>query len=219
MRSLPSRSSLVVVYANCDEEAFQLLIEGHRDAVQSHCRRMLGTHHDAEDAVQETMLRAWRGRRRYEGRSSPRSWLHSIATNVCIDAIGRRRKCVDPINRDAQETAPDAHYERRETLELAFIAALHHLPARQRAVLILREVMGFSAKEVAVILDTTVPATNSALQRARATLAERLPEQSEQTTWRSLADGRLRDVVGRLVDALEEGDTGTILVLSAARND
>jgi RNA polymerase sigma-70 factor (ECF subfamily) len=226
-----------------DEEAFRRLVEGHRAALHSHCYQMLGSLHDAEDAFQETMLRAWRGRAGFEGRSSVGSWLHRIATNVCIDAIGRRPKSVWPIDygpptgprqearRERAEpvwnesntdqeleiedgaTAPEARYERREAVELALIAALQHLPARQRAVLILRDVLGFSAKEAAVILETTVASINSALQRARRASDERLPERTQLVTLRSVGDVRMRDLVERFVNAFDRGDVGTILAL------
>ena len=159
------------------------MVEGQGATLESHCRRMLGTPHDAEDAFQETLLRAWRGLPGYQGRSSLRSWLYRIATNVCIDAIGAAsRTCTADRSRPAGRArtgrsqdgaaAPAARYEQREALERAFIAALEHLPARQRAVLILRDVLGFSAREVALILETTVAATNSVLQRARAAFDE-----------------------------------------------
>jgi RNA polymerase sigma-70 factor (ECF subfamily) len=197
---------------------------------------MLGSVHDAEDALQEALLRAWRGLERFEGRSSLRSWLYTIATNTCLNAIARRPKRVLPIDygpaadpHDAPGepivesvwlepypdemlgledgyAAPEARYEQREGVELAFIAALQHLPPNQRAVLILREVLGFSAKEVAEALDTTVASVNSALQRARAAVDERVPEQSQQETLRSLGDEQVRELVDRYVDAWERND-------------
>jgi RNA polymerase sigma-70 factor (ECF subfamily) len=227
---------------NGDEEAFRRLVEGQRAALHSHCYRMLGSLHDAEDALQETMLRAWRGLPGYQGRSSPKSWLHRIATNVCIDAIGRRRRQMPPaepgpgeprvlvreqrwiepypdeeLGSEDEATAPEARYEVRENVERALIAALQHLPARQRVVLILRDVLGFSAKEAAVILEATPASINSALQRARRTLDERLPERSRQATLRSVADARVRDLVERFVKAFERGDIGAILALLAVQ--
>ena len=191
MRRQRSRPSLTGVSNSATEEAFRRLVERQGAALESHCRRMLGTQHDAEDAFQETLLRAWRGLPGCRGQSSQRAWLYRIATNVCIDTIARRPERVLPIDygpatescRDreiADDAAPPAaRYEQREALEHALIAALEHLPARQRSVLILREALGFSAREAALILETTVPATNSLLQRARATLDARLPERSE----------------------------------------
>jgi RNA polymerase sigma-70 factor (ECF subfamily) len=175
-----------------DEESFRRLVEGQSATLESHCRRMLGTSHDAEDAFQETLLRAWRGLPGYQGRSSLGTWLYRIATNVCIDVIARRPKGVLPIDhgpatdlypdREIEDKAPEpaARYEQREALELAF-ATLQHLPPRQRVVLVLRA-LGFSAKEVALILETTVAATNSLLQRARTAFEERPAAQSERAT-------------------------------------
>ncbi|MDQ6811733.1 MAG: sigma-70 family RNA polymerase sigma factor [Actinomycetota bacterium] len=218
------------------EQAFELLVEPHHRELQAHCYRMLGSVHDAEDALQEALLRAWRGLARFEGRSSLRSWLYTIATNTCLSAIERRPKRVLPIDyRPAADphllpgepivesvwlepypdetlgledgfAGPGASYEQRESVELAFIAALQHLPATQRAVLILREVLGFSAKEVADTLDTTVASANSALQRARTAISERVPDQSQQATLRSLGDDPVRDLVARYVDAWERCD-------------
>ncbi len=211
-----------------DEDAYGRLVEPHRGELHAHCYRMLGSVHDAEDALQDALLRAWRGLPRFEGRSSLRSWLYTIATNTCLDAIEKRPKRVLPVDYGPppipttgpgeplvesvwvepypDETlgledgfaAPEARYEQRESVELAFIAALQHLPANQRAVLILREVLGFSAREVAETLETTTASVNSALQRARAAVDERLPEQSQQATLRSLGDERLRRDRGRL---------------------
>src|SRR3954469_4233305 len=143
-----------------DEAAYSRLVEPHRAELQAHCYRMLGSVHDAEDALQDALLRAWKALDRFEGRSSARGWLYRIATNACLDAIARRPKRVLPIDYDdapagetfGLEPCPDElaeGYEEREGIELAFIAALQHLPPNQRAVLILREVLGFSAKEVA----------------------------------------------------------------------
>jgi RNA polymerase sigma-70 factor (ECF subfamily) len=207
---------------------------------------MLGSFHDAEDALQETMVRSWRGLPRYQGRSSLSSWLRRIATNVCLDAIARRPKRtlwstdVRPIEwgRDEPEAparepvwfdpfldgelgpaddaaTPEARYEEREALELALSAALQHLPARQRAVLFLREVLGFSAKEVAEILGSTVAAANSSLQRARERLEERVSEPGQHPTLRSLEDASVRRAVERLVDAFEGADVAAILRLVA----
>jgi RNA polymerase sigma-70 factor (ECF subfamily) len=201
--------------------------------------------HDAEDALQDTLLRAWRGISRFEGRSSPRSWLYTIATNSCLDQIARRPKRVLPIDYGPAAdphvvpgeplvesvwvepypdeilgvedgfASPDARYERRESVELAFVAALQHLPATQRAVLILREVLGFSAKEVAQSLDTTVASVNSALQRARAAVEERVPERSQQATLRALGDDSVRELVDRYVDAWERCDVEAFAAMLA----
>jgi RNA polymerase sigma-70 factor (ECF subfamily) len=226
-----------------DQNAFRHLIEPHRRELHAHCYRMLGSLHDAEDALQDALLRAWRGLPGFEGRSSTGSWLYRIATNACLDAVARRPKRVlpidygppaegreDPGNPLAESTwvepypderlglddgyaSPDARYERREAVELAFIAALQHLPARQRAALILRDVLGFSAKEVGAALDSTPTSVNSALQRARRTLDERLPETSQQATLRALGDDGVRELVERFTSAFERDDVDAIVAM------
>jgi len=161
-----------------DEQAFALLIEPHRRALHLHCYRMLGSLHDADDAVQETMLRAWKGSERYEPRAQLTTWLHAIATNVCLTAIARRRKRPAEVIEDLEHLQPypdrllDDLVE-RETVELAFITAIQLLSPKQRAVLILRDVLGWSAQEAAEVLDDSVAAVTSALQRARAGLEKR----------------------------------------------
>lgn len=227
-----------------DEAAFTALVEPYRGELTAHCYRMLGSLHDAEDALQESMLRAWRGIGRFEGRSSLRSWLYTIATNACLNAIERRRPRQHPIDygpRTDPESAvpglpaaesawiepfpdellgaedgpmaPEARYEAREAVELAFIAALQHLPPNQRAVLILREVLGYSARETAATLETSVAAVNSALQRARARLADRLPDRSQQATLRVLGDDGVRAIVGAYVDAWDREDIDGVVAM------
>ena len=248
MSTAPTRPSvqereLLEAARRGNEDAYRRLVETHRAELHAHCYRMLGSVHDAEDALQDALLRAWRGLPRFEGRSSLRSWLYRIATNTCLDVIARRPKRVLPIDygppADPHEgpgeplvesvwvepypddaigledgyAAPEARYERRESVELAFIAALQHLPATQRAVLILREVLGFSAREVAEALDTTVPSVNSALQRARKTVDERLPEQSQQATLRTLGDDGLREIVDGYVEAWDRGDVEAVVAM------
>jgi RNA polymerase sigma-70 factor (ECF subfamily) len=206
---------------------------------------MLGSVSDAEDALQEALLRAWRGLPGFEGRSSFRSWLYKVATNACLRAIERRPRRVLPIDYgpaadphdgpgeplvesvwvepypderlglEEGPAAPDARFEQREAVELAFIAALQHLPARQRAVLVLRDVLGFSAREVADALEATPASVDSALQRAHKTVEERLPEQSQQATLRSLGDAALRDVVDGYVDAWERADVDALVAMLA----
>jgi RNA polymerase sigma-70 factor, ECF subfamily len=155
-----------------DEQAFALLIEPHRRALHLHCYRMLGSLHDADDAVQETMLRAWKSSDRYEPRAQLTTWLHAIATNVCLTAIARRRARPADVIEDLEhlQPYPDRLLDDlvlRETVELAFITAIQLLPPKQRAVLILRDVLGWSAKETAEALQDSVAAVNSALQRSR----------------------------------------------------
>jgi RNA polymerase sigma-70 factor (ECF subfamily) len=228
-----------------DESAYAQLIEPHRSELHAHCYRMLGSVQDAEDALQEALLRAWKALPKFEGRSSLRSWLYRIATNTSLDAIERRPKRILPIDygppADPHDTpgeplvesvwvepypdetlgledgyaSPDARYEQRESVELAFIAALQLLPANQRAVLILREVLGFSAQETAEALDTSVASVNSALQRARATIEKRLPDQSQQATLKSLGDERLRELVEQYADAWERNDVDTVVSMLA----
>jgi RNA polymerase sigma-70 factor, ECF subfamily len=217
-----------------DETAFRELLEPHRRELHAHCYRMLGSVHDADDALQDASLRAWRGLSRFEGRSSLRSWLYTIATNTCLTHIERRPQRTLPVEYGPAtdphlgpgepllesvwiEPYPDAALvvEEREGVELAFIAALQHLPATQRAVLILREVLGYSAKETAATLETTVASVNSALQRARATVEERLPERSQQETLRALGDEQLSELVDTYVDAWERGDVEAVVELLA----
>jgi RNA polymerase sigma-70 factor, ECF subfamily len=228
-----------------DEDAFGRLVGEHRADLHAHCYRMLGSVPDAEDALQDALLRAWRGLPGFEGRSSLRSWLYTIATNACLKAIERRPKRVLPIDYgpaadphdepgepliesvwvepypDGQLglqdgfAGPAARYERRESVELAFIAALQHLPARQRAVLILRDVLGFSAGEVAAALETTPASIYSALQRAHKTVDQRLPDQSQQAALRSLGDERIRAVVDQYVAAWERGDVDAVAAMLA----
>jgi RNA polymerase sigma-70 factor (ECF subfamily) len=230
------------VSATVDEAAYLRLVESHRRELHAHCYRMLGSVQDAEDALQEALLRAWRGLPNFEGRSSLRSWLYRIATNACLTAIERRSKrmlpiehgpavdpasdigpplvetvWVEPYPDDGLEelAAPEARYDARESVELAFIAALQHLPGTQRAVLILREVLGFSAREVAETLDTTPASVNSALQRARAAVEERTPARSQQATLRALGDDRVRELVESYVDAWERGDVDAVVAMLA----
>jgi len=198
------------------EHAFRYLVEPHRAKLHAHCYRMLGSRHDAEDALQEALLRAWRGLGRFEGRSAPSTWLYRIATNTCLDAISRRPRResapADPqLDVEDRGPGPEARYEQREAAELRLISALEHLPPRQRAALILRELLGYSAKEAARALNTTPASVNSALQRARKTI-DRPPEQSRHATMRSPRDHRLRETVERFVDAFERGAIGPLAI-------
>jgi RNA polymerase sigma-70 factor, ECF subfamily len=228
-----------------DDAAFAELVEPYRAQLRAHCYRMLGSLHDAEDALQETLLRAWRGLARFEGRSSFRSWLYTIATNASLRTIEQRSKRVLPIDYSpaadphgspaealtepvwlepypdaelglaSELLGPDARYEQRESIELAFTAALQHLPARQRAVLILREVLGFSARETAEALETSPVSVDSALQRAHKAIDERVPGRSQQETVRDLGDGQLDELVTRFADAWVQHDVDGIVALLA----
>jgi RNA polymerase sigma-70 factor, ECF subfamily len=223
--------------------SFEALVEPYRAELQAHCYRMLGSVHDAEDAMQDALLRAWRGMPSFQGRSALRTWLYRIATNSCLRLIERRPRRVLPIDYgppgdphselaaplvesvwvepypDAALgtglASPDARYEQRESVELAFVAALQHLPARQRAVLILRDVLGFSGAETADALETTTKAVYSALQRAHATIDQHLPERAQQQTLRALGDERVRELVGRFVEAWDAGDVEAVVSMLA----
>jgi len=219
-----------------DEDAFRELTDPYRHELQVHCYRILGSVQDAEDLVQETLLAAWRGLDRFEGRASLRSWLYRIATNRCLNAL--RGSDRDPLTARADlptptrmseplwlEPYPDAmlegipdtspgpegRYEVKESIALAFVAGLQHLPPRQRAVLVLRDVLGFSAADVADMLDSSEASVNSALQRARTTLDARVPAARERAPLpRSEAERRL---LGRFADAFENGDVDAIVEL------
>ena len=231
-----------------DEGAFARLIDPYRRELHAHCYRILGSLHDAEDALQDALLRIWRGLGSFKERSSLRSWLYRIATNASLDILARRKKRVLPVDygpaADPQQppgqpvaeqvwlepypdetleledalASPDASYEQRESVELAFVAAMQELPARQRAVLILREVLGFSAKEVGETLETSVPSVNSALQRARKTVDERLPERSQRATLRALGDARMREIVEDYMEAMRTGDVSRVVSMLAAED-
>ena len=196
-----------------DEQAFALLIEPHRRALHLHCYRMLGSLHDADDALQETMLRAWKGSDRYQPRARLGAWLHTIATNVCLTAISRRRAEPVLVSEELEhlEPYPDRLLDdlvARETVELAFITAIQLLPPKQRAVLLLRDVLGWSAKEVAEALGDSVGAVTSALQRARHSLeGTRRPVSPPENEQRAL--------VGRFMTAWNAVDIdGIVAVLT-----
>ncbi len=210
--------------------------EQYRRELTGYCYRMLGSLFEAEDAVQETMVRAWRGSERFEGRSSARSWLYRIATNVCLDMLRGRQRRARPMDLGPSSTAdsalgPELHEawvgpapdERvlpeagdpaelavaKETIRLAFVTALQHLPARQRAVLILREVLRWQATEVAELLETSVASVNSALQRARATLAAR----DVTTAPSGMVAADQQELLARYVDAFERYDINLLVTL------
>ena len=209
-----------------DQGAFERLVAPERGPLLAHCYRMLGSLQDAEDALQETMVRAWRGLPQFGGRSGLGTWLHRIATNVCLRAIERRPHLTLPVGHvpaadpaaplapppvervwieplpDALAAigdgaaSPEARYEERESVELAFVAALQGLPPRQRAALLMRDVLGYAPAEIAEALDTTPAAVYSALQRARAAAEEALPDRSQQAVLRAVGDAGVRDTVG-----------------------
>ena len=226
---------------DADEITFSALFEHHRRALRTHCYRMVGSFDDAEDLVQETFARAWRARRRFrrEGRWSFRAWLYRIATNACLDHLARRSPRLLPADvvsaADPEAEPPpvasdvawlDPYRDRlvdpheaaaaRETLEIAFVAAIQHLAPRQRAALILRDVAGFSARETATLLGTSVPAVNSALQRARGRLRDHLP--SRRLEWVHSEDSTVeeREVARRCIAALERRDFSALAALVRA---
>jgi RNA polymerase sigma-70 factor, ECF subfamily len=222
-----------------DEHAFEVLVEPLRAQLRAHIYRMVASTDEADEVLQDTLLRAWRGLAGFEGRSALRTWLYAIATRACLTQLERRTRRAMPVDLgpacdaltsewtrsgsliDPYPTVdgrngvsePEARYELREAVELAFLAACQHLPARQRAVLILRDVMGFSARETAAVLETTVASVTSALQRARATAATRLPERSQQGALRELDDPTLHRLVTAYTTAWERGDPEAILAL------
>ena len=225
MRPSPTDIDPVAAAARAgDEAAFATLVERHRRELHVHCYRMLGSLDEAEDLTQETFLRAWRRRATFAGRSTFRAWLYRIATNACLDALERRPRRLtspevpwlqpypDELLQDvaADEAEPDAVVVARETIELAFMVAIQHLPPRSRAVLILRDVLGWSAKETAALLQTSVPAANSALQRARAALKEHLPERRLEWSAGVDATAEQRALVQRYIDATERGDADAL---------
>ncbi|HEY6775123.1 MAG TPA: sigma-70 family RNA polymerase sigma factor [Thermoleophilaceae bacterium] len=220
-----------------DDDAFRKLTEPHRRELQLHCYRILGSLQDAEDLVQETLLAAWRGLAAFEGRASVRAWLYRIATNRCLNALRARSRrpqevqamapppeptrrtepiWLEPYPDVLLEDIPDrspgpaARYEARETIELAFIVGLQSLPPRQRAALVLRDVLGFRTAEVAEMLDTGEASVKGALQRARAALEARLPAADRAPRPNS---ARERQLVGRFADAVQSGDLDDVIAL------
>jgi len=213
-----------------DESAFTALVERHRRALHVHCYRMLGSFEEAEDSVQETFLRAWRARESFEGGELLRAWLYRIATNACLDAIRRSRRRVPSLSSIAEvpwlqpypdrlldEVAPSAEQPEavavaRETIELAFVAVIQLLPPRQRAVLLLRDVLGWSAIETAERLELSVAAANSALQRARATMRRHLPADRTDRRATDLSE-RERELLAGFIATHESGDAEAAVAL------
>jgi RNA polymerase sigma-70 factor, ECF subfamily len=243
MRGRREDVAVVAAVRAGDESAFVVLVERYRRELQVHCYRMLGSLEDSEDMVQETVLRAWRNRGGFEGRSSFRAWLYRIATNACLDLLERRPPRVlprdvvpagdpevvlppaselpwlDPYPERLLEGVasslddPEAAVVRKETIELAFLAAIQHLPARRRAVLILRDVLGWSAKDAAAVLEVSVASVNSALQRARATLKVRLPLSRLEWAPSSDPSAAERVLLDRYIYAHERGDVNALAEL------
>ncbi len=200
-----------------DEQAFQRLVEPYRHALAVHCYRMLGSVHDSEELVQETLLRAWRALSRFEPRVQLQTWLYRIATNACLDELERRPRRPEPVDpfpdKPIGETAapiydPAARYAIREGMELALLRAIQELPGRQRAVLVFRDVLGWSAAEVAELLESTVASVNSALQRARATIERHMPAPPS-----GAPDRFERELLGRYVQAFEHDDVDGLVAL------
>jgi len=223
---------------SADGEAFAQLTEPFRRELQVHCYRILGSAADAEDMLQETMMAAWRGLGRFEERSSLRTWLHAIATNKCLNYLRASRGAQMPVPEvplpeptrsgeplwlepypdallsDLPDAAPgpEARYEARESVSLAFVTALQHLPPRQRAALVLRDVLGFRAAETADMLDCTVDAANNLLKRARATIAGHLPPGGRDQAPLP-GSAREQEVTARFADAFERGDVAAVVAL------
>ena len=200
-----------------DERAFRRLVEPYRRALEVHCYRMLGSAQDAEDMAQETLLRAWRALERFEPRVQFQTWLYRIATNACLDELERRPRRPEPVDpfpdRPGDETAsptydPAARYAIREGMELALLRAIQELPGRQRAVLICRDVLGWTAAEVAEVLGSTVTSVNSALQRGRATIEQHLPDATQPA-----AGPAEHELLGRYVAAFEHADMDGLVAL------
>jgi RNA polymerase sigma-70 factor (TIGR02960 family) len=215
-----------------DESAFAALTERHRRELHVHCYRMLASFDEAEDAVQETFLRAWRSRDRFEGSSQFRAWLYRIATNVCLDMLRRNSRRLTTMHNFSEvpwlqpypdelldeiapsDEQPDAVVVERETIELTFLAAMQVLPPRQRAALIARDVLGWPASETASVLETSVAAANSALQRARASMQEHMP--ARRADWSSgEPSAEERALLASFIDAHERGDTATAISIAA----
>jgi RNA polymerase sigma-70 factor (TIGR02960 family) len=236
--------TLLALAQGGDQAAFTRLVAPLRAGLHAHCYRMLGSLQDAEDALQEALLSAWQGLSAFEGKSSLRTWLFTIATHASLRLASRRPRRVvssdvaqpaDPsaphppaleqpwlepypdtaLGEQGHGAPPDARYDALESVELAFVAALQHLPATQRAVLILRDVLGLSAEETALAVETSVASVTSALQRARATLTRHAPEVSQRANRQALGEEAHRALVERFVDAWRRADVNAVVELLA----
>jgi len=242
-RAPVDEDALITAAQRGDDKAYTRLVTAYHAELHAHCYRMLGSYADAEDALQEALLRAWRGIGGFERRGSLRSWLYTVATNACLKALERRPRRALPVDSgpaaDPHQgsaalpaelawiepypgrreitadtaAAPEARYDQRESVELAFIAALQHLTPRQRAALILHDVLGYPAAQIAEMLHTTPASVYSSLQRAHKATEGRLPHPSQQTTLRALGDNGLRDLAARYVDAWHRGDVDAIVAM------
>ena len=231
MTSEPSSGARAAAIAG-EESAFAARMERHRRELHVHCYRMLASFDEAEDAVQETFLRAWRSRDTFDGGTLYRAWLYRIATNVCLDLLRRRSRRLTTVHSFAEvpwlqpypdalldevapsDEQPDSVVVDRETIELVFLAALQVLPPRQRAALIARDVLGWTASEAAELLETSVPAANSAVQRARATMQQHLPARRSEWTAPELSDEE-RSLLDRFIDAHERCDASAAIAIAA----
>ena len=239
--TIEDEESLLARAQEGDERAYESLIERHRAELHGHCYRMLASVHDADDAVQDALIRAWRGLPQFEARSSVRTWLFKIATNSSFDLLKKRSRRELPLDFGRRATAgespgsprfdvawiepypdqmvergdhsPHARYEARDSLELTFITIVQYVPPRQRAVLLLRDVLGYSALDVAGLLETSVAAVNSALQRARATVASRLPKVNQRAELLRLGDEGVVDLAKRYAAAIDDGDMNALMNL------
>ena len=240
----PQSAPEVALLRSGDQAAFAAVVEPYRRQLHVHCYRMVGSFDDADDLVQETMLRAWRARESFEGRSSVRGWLYRIATNACLNFLERSPRRVTapdvaPPTQDPRtmprwapempwiqpypddllepvaprEAEPEEVTVSRETMSLVYLAAIQHLPPRQRAVLLLRDALDWSAEEASRLLDMSVPSVNSALHRARTTMRSRLPRDDRDVPERAAPSADEREVLQRFMEAFERADAAALATI------